>query len=160
MKENLLDALMYLFENYMNSDNHTIDPPANVLPEMVQAGFHLQDVDQALNWLSDLKYVMDQLKDKPQYSSVPAHRIFTAEEMVQLPQATRSYLFGLEQVGIINAEVRELIIDRAMALTNMEIDITDIKWITLMVLFNKPELKTKLEFMEDIILSDNIGTRH
>jgi Smg protein len=44
----------------------------------------------------------------------------------------------LENVRILSSTQRELVIDRLMALEADEIDIEQVKWVVLMVLFSQP----------------------
>ena len=50
----------------------------------------------------------------------------------------RGYILHLENIGILSAVQREIVIDRLMALEADEIDIEQVKWVVLMVLFSHP----------------------
>ena len=64
------------------------------------------------------------------------------------PREARGFLSFLEQHGILDAGQRELVVDRAMALDQDEIDLDDLKWVVLMVLFNQPGSEAAYAWME------------
>ena len=54
MKDNVLDLLIYLFENYMSADDEP-RPDRHVLKmELEKAGFAEPDIERALEWLDGL----------------------------------------------------------------------------------------------------------
>jgi Smg protein len=61
----------------------------------------------------------------------------------------------LEQHGVLDAHQRELVLDRAMALEQDELDLDDLKWVVLMVLFNQPGSEAALAWMETQIFGDD-----
>ena len=54
----------------------------------------------------------------------------------------------LEHNGILDGVQRELVVDRVMALDQEEIDLDDLKWVVLMVLFNQPGQEAAFAWME------------
>ncbi len=44
----------------------------------------------------------------------------------------------------LDADQRELVLDRAMALDQDELDLDDLKWVVLMVLFNQPAPRRRM----------------
>ena len=60
----------------------------------------------------------------------------------------------LEQNGILDAGQRELVLDRAMALDQEELDLDDLKWVVLMVLFNQPGSEAAYAWMETQMFLD------
>ena len=74
--------------------------------------------------------------------------------MLKLDLECRGFIYFLEQVGVLEPDNRELVIDRVMALDNEEVDLEQLKWIVLMVLFNKPGQEHSLAWMEDIVMDD------
>ena len=54
MKENVLDVLMYLFENYIDEDQIAEPDRANLESRLVEAGFGNTEVSKAFDWLESL----------------------------------------------------------------------------------------------------------
>jgi Smg protein len=152
MKENVLDVLMYLFQNYM-SDETDIDPDRESMETaLLEAGFPSQEVRRAFEWLDDL--AARQRTPVTVHSEESSFRIFIAQETARLDIECRGFLLFLEQSGILNSVTRELVIDRVMALGTDEIDLTQLKWIILMVLFNQPGQEEAYAWIEDLLFED------
>jgi Smg protein len=66
----------------------------------------------------------------------------------------------LEQAGLLSCDTRELVLDRVMALETDEIDLSQLKWIILMVLFNQPGQEEAYAWMEDLMFEDVAGYIH
>ncbi|NNF17480.1 MAG: DUF494 domain-containing protein [Gammaproteobacteria bacterium] len=157
MKESVLDVLMYLFETYIGEDIEP-EPDRNILRiELENAGFNNQVVSHALEWLDDLGEGDDDFDYAVLGNST---RIFNSREIRRLDVDCRGYIVYLEQIGILNATQRERVLDRIFALAERDIDIEDIKWVVLMVLFTQPGQEDAYARMEDLVFEEKIGSIH
>lgn len=159
MKENVLDVLMYLFENYMNEDIEFDVDEESLRVELQEAGFRHGEIVKAFEWLEGL---ID-LQDAPhEYASLNASsiRIYTSQEVEKLDVDCRSFLLFLEQSGVLDHGTRETVIDRVMALEADEIDLEQLKWVVLMVMFNQPGQEAAYAWMEDMVFDEVPGTLH
>jgi Smg protein len=157
MSETVLDVLMYLFETYSEQDfEQEPEPDQGVLrEELLQAGFGEPEVDHALDWLEGL----GARQDEP-FAAAPADRsvrLFNTFEMSRLDADCRGYILYLEQIGILTATQRELVIDRLVALGPGDIDVEQVKWVVLMVLFSQPGQEKAFARMEDLVFEENTG---
>ncbi|MEE9157328.1 MAG: DUF494 domain-containing protein [Gammaproteobacteria bacterium] len=159
MKETVLDVLMYLFENYIEDEIEFSPDEASLKLELKDAGFGDVQVDMAFDWLESLAVQKENLLTQ-KLSDTPSVRIFTDKEKERLDVECRGFLVFLEQVGVLDAHDRELVVDRVMALGADEIDLGQLKWVILMVLFNQPGQEAAFTWMEDIVLDDLGGTVH
>ncbi len=155
MKEDVLDVLMYLFEAYLDADPEPEPDRDTLRSELEGAGFGQSEIEHALQWLDGLSehgatLVTDHSPDR-------SIRIFHDDELDRLDTACRGYLIYLEQIGILSPAQRELAIDRIMALGS-EVDIEQIKWVVLMVLFTQ-EAATYTH-MEDLIFEEGTAIVH
>jgi Smg protein len=73
---------------------------------------------------------------------------------------SRGFLMFLEQMGILTPNNRELVIDRVLALDADDMDLEQLKWIVLMVLFNDPGQEAAYAWMEDLVFDNVAGTLH
>ena len=64
-------------------------------------------------------------------------------------------MIRLQQMGILNDSQRELVIDRLLNLDSYEINIEQIKWVVMIILFVQPEQKKAYNLMEELILSES-----
>jgi Smg protein len=156
MKENVLDVLMYLFQNYMEDDVDADPDRESIQGELLAAGFPAREIQQAFEWL-------DSLVDRqatPLVVNPRSCRIYIAPELDRLDVECRGFLLFLEQGGILDSETRELVIDRVMALEADDIGLHQLKWIILMVLFNQPGREEAYAWLEDLVFDDVPGYIH
>jgi len=158
MKENVLDVLMYLFETYVDTEEDP-EPDQNELRmELSRAGFGDLEIDRALHWLDALT---DQQQSLEHGKQTPhGTRIFNEFEHDRLDSACRGYITYLEQIGILSPPQRELLVDRLLALETPDIDVEQIKWVVLMVLFSQPGQELAYARMEDLVFEEGSGSIH
>ena len=158
MKENILDVLMYLFENYMNDEIDTYKDEDALRSELQQAGFHQRQISKAFDWLEGLTTLQDgEIAPTCQNISI---RVYTDKESERLDTEARGFLQFLENVGVLDHAARELVVDRIMALDEDEVDMEHLKWVVLMVLFNQPGREEAYAWMEDLVFDENAGNLH
>ena len=158
MKENILDVLMYLFENYMNDEIETDKDEEALRSELQQAGFHQRQISKAFDWLEGLTTLQDEeITPAQQNASI---RVYTDKEIERLNTEARGFLQFLENVGVLDHAARELVVDRIMALDEDEVDMEHLKWVVLMVLFNQPGREEAYAWMEDLVFDENAGNLH
>ena len=159
MKESVLEVLMYLFENYMDDDSFLHSDPEKLKVQLTNAGFMHTQIKKAFVWLEDLAQGQADENGFSDSTSLCA-RIFNDDEVVKLNLECRGFLYYLEQIGILDITSRELIIDRVMALESDEINLEQLKWVVLMVLFNQPGLEAAYTWVEHVVLEDFPGYIH
>jgi Smg protein len=158
MKEGVLDILIYLFENYMDDAEPYPRPDRTLLTEELEhAGFEGSDINRALQWLDSLRETPDSQSER---ATARAIRVFNGFEQLRLDTDCRGYLMHLEQIGILSAAQRELVIDRLMALDADDIDIEKVKWVVLMVLFSQPGQEQAYARMEDLVFEERTEAIH
>ena len=159
MKENVLDVLMYLFENYYMDDETDVGPDRELLHvELLEAGFPHSEINKAFDWLEELARHRETTLPAPQTGR--SIRLFTDRECERLDTECRGFLIFLEQMDILTPASRELVIDRIMALDTEEIDISELKWVILMVLFNEPGHEAAYAWIEDLVFENLTGSIH
>ncbi len=158
MKENILDVLMYLFENYMNDEIEFDTDEESLRTELEQAGFHKAEISKAFLWLEGLAGLQD--SNEQLVLNAESIRHYTAEESEKLDLDSRGFLMFLEQTGVLDHNTREMVIDRVMALESEEIDLEQLKWVVLMVLFNQPGREAAYAWMEDLVFEEMPGIIH
>ncbi|MGL4856565.1 DUF494 family protein, partial [Plesiomonas sp.] len=125
------------------------------------AGFHQDDINKALIWLEKLAELQE--SDIKPYLLAPAPntvRIYTQEEENKISLTCRGFLLFLEQIQVLDSDTREMVIDRVMEIESDELDLEDVKWVILMVLFNVPGHESAYEKMEELLFDANEGLQH
>ena len=158
MNETALDVLMYLFENFSEQDYDQSPSQVVLREELLQAGFGEPEVDRALDWLEELAASeAEPFTNKPARRSV---RVFSVRELARLDTECRGYMIYLEQIGILSPVQREVVLERLMALDTPDIDVDQVKWVVLMVLFSQPGQESAFSRMEDLVFEDDAGAVH
>lgn len=132
----MFDILVYLFESYIHAD--ACPEPDQLTRKLSAAGFEEEEISEALEWLSGLRRVARDIQPgiAPSVGSV---RIYAEDEHARLDARCRGFLSLLESAGVLGPAHRELIIERAMALTDFTITLNRLKVIVLMVLWQQEE---------------------
>ena len=159
MKETVLDVLMYLFDNYEDEDVKLTPDQDALRDQLIDAGFAEREVGKAFDWLEELATQKDNHYPSPD-TGASASRIYHSTELAKLDTECRGFLLFLEQAGVLDIQNRELVIDRVMALESEDIDLQQLKWVVLMVLFNQPGKEAVITWMEDIVMDDLNANMH
>ncbi|MDA1116907.1 MAG: DUF494 domain-containing protein [Proteobacteria bacterium] len=130
----MFDILVYLFENCRQAD--VSHDPERVARKLSAAGFEESDISATLRWLAGVVRA-------PQRSLAPlpergnAFRAFAPKELAKLDVECRGFLLYLEQSGILTPQMREHVIERALATADDALALEQLKLIVLMVLWNQ-----------------------
>lgn len=152
----MFEVLVFMFENYFA---HHAMPDADVMgQELSAAGFEQTDIDGAFDWYDEMKYRLTQpdIKYSHQYSGM---HVFSETELKKINTESIGFVMFLQQANVINDMERDLIVDRAMALKQQEITVEEMRWITMIALWNEGREKDYL-FVEDAFFNPRGLTIH
>ena len=129
----MYDILVYLFENChrtdLSQDNDLI------AKKLSAAGFEESDISEALSWLAGVLHA-----PRSRLASLPgpdrAVRAYAPKECAKLDADCRGFVMHLENIGVLDPTLRELVVDRAMAASGRTLCLDQLKLIVLMVLWN------------------------
>jgi Smg protein len=161
VKENVLDVLMYLFENYMDDGADVDFPPdqETLTSELAEAGFARGEITKAFSWLEALSQVRAGSVELVS-AGHGGVRHFSPVELKKLDTVCRGFLQQMESAGVIDVAARELVIDRVMALEVEEIALEQLKWVMWMVLFHHPGQEAAHSILEDLVFDERDGHLH
>ncbi|MGB6977145.1 MAG: DUF494 domain-containing protein [Gammaproteobacteria bacterium] len=151
--KSVLQVLGYLFQHYLIKGACLKVSEQEAVAELTQAGFTMDVIYQAFEWLSELS----ELQDNPQQFELPSgasFRMFNARESVLLDNECRNYLLFLERCRILEPVMREQVIDRLLYLDAEQITIQYVKMVTLIVLSLHANQKNALSAMEKLVLEE------
>jgi len=160
MKEGVIDVLMYIFSSYADQDENLPEDRDGIDADLRAAGFEPIEIEKAFDWLDGLAQVEG---DTGSAQSSISTRILAPEESTRLAYTAQGFLLFLEQSGVLTPKLREMVINRVMALeSDSEVDIEELKWIVMMVLFNSSEEQDENALMhyEDIVFADQPAVFH
>ncbi len=151
MNENLIDVLIYIYENYMDSEESVPVDQITLEEELLQAGFQQGEVTKAFNWLDELAWRQGSLVEYGAAAPNRSMRIFSDREKQKIDLEIQGLLLNLEHSGILDPMSRELVIERCMAIETEELSSDDVKWVVLLVLLNQPGQENAFALMEELV---------
>lgn len=141
----MYEVLVYVYENYWGGgacpDRHQLGR------RLSSAGFEREDIQHALAWLDGLHHAAqgihitpDQAPPATEHAALTAWpaspgslRLYSPHEMAHLGPQGIACLHFLESAGALPAELREVVIDRALAVPEPPLSLDDLKIIVMMV---------------------------
>ncbi|HXE21854.1 MAG TPA: DUF494 domain-containing protein [Rhodoferax sp.] len=132
----MFEVLAFVYENYWRGD---------ACPELTQlgrklsiAGFEQDEIAQALLWLDGLNRAAQDVRMDPaapvaQPQAGTSLRVYSAAEQDHLGAQCLGFVSFLETSGVLPAPMREIVLDRAMAVPGGPVALDDLKIIVLMV---------------------------
>jgi Smg protein len=130
----MFDVLVFLFENYYQSESY---PDQDTLTRKLHAaGFENEDIHDALDWLNGLTHERENTFPES-LDSTSSVRLYARDEQGKISSESRGFLFFLESAHVLTPLLRELIIERAMALETDFVGLEAMKVIVLMVLWTR-----------------------
>ena len=124
----MFDVLVYLYETYWRPD--ACPDHAQLTRKLTAVGFENDEIQEALNWLQGLAAAGEAVHAE---QSPHALRVYSAAEVEHLGEASIGFISFLESAGVLPPPMREMVIDRAMAVGGGPMRIDDLKIIVLMV---------------------------
>ena len=149
----MFDVLVYLYETYYRPD---ACPDSEALVKKLSAvGFEEEEISKALGWLTDLAETTNEFSDSyPQQTAFSfGIRIYAQQEMDVLGTEAIGFLQFLESAKVINPIQREIIIERALAISDSQVSLDKLKVIVLMVMWSQGKEPDGLIF--DELFSDD-----
>jgi Smg protein len=137
----MYDVLVYLFENCQQAE--LAYDRERVAKKLSAAGFEDSDISEALHWLAGVLRAPHAVRE-PLPDARTSFRAYAPRELAKLDAACRGFILTLEQSGILNADVRELVIDRALAASGDALSLDQLKLVVLMVLWNQQTPTSRL----------------
>jgi Smg protein len=137
----MYEILAYLFEHCRQTE--LAEDSELVAKKLSAAGFEDTDISEALSWLAGvLRVPHHNLAPIP--DSCNSFRAYAPKELAKLDAESRGFLLTLEQSGILSPQMREHVIERALAATGSALSLEQLKLIVLMVLWNRQTPTSRL----------------
>ncbi len=161
MKQNVVDVLMYLFENIIAGDNTAYPEQEHeyMFDQLEDMGFPQHEILLAFDWLEALAEIHNNQQNNAAYElavHTDSVRIYSQLERILLDQECISFLMHMEQNQIISATSREIILDRVTAL-DVELELEQLKWIVMIVLYSQPGEETAYAWMENMVFDSDFS---
>lgn len=125
MKENILDVLLYLFENLMIDEPESDQDRDSLQSSLLEVGFTPQEIRKAFDWLDELAELRPACEPQTLDAGGPI-RVLAPQEREKLDPEAQGFLMFLEQQGVLSPAQRELVLDRVIALDVGEVDVEEL----------------------------------
>ena len=152
----MFEVLVFVYENYWRGDSC---PELPQLERKLSAhGFEADEIHQALLWLDGLNLaaqgttVPEQPGAQSTLASPDSLRIYSSAEQSHLGAECLGFITFLESAGVLPAAMREIVVDRAMAVPEGPVPLDALKIIVLMVYWrfgHEPDALILDELCED-----------
>jgi Smg protein len=143
----MYDILVYLFENCQQYE--LSNEKDQVAKKLSAAGFDDSDISEALSWLAGVARAPHR-SFAPLPDSGAAFRAYAPKEVAKLDAECRGLLIYFEQSGILTPQMREHVIERALAANGDGLTLEQLKLVVLMVLWNQQTPSSRL-VAEDLL---------
>ena len=146
----MFDILVYLYETYYRPD--ACPAPEALARKLSAVGFDDVEISEALDWLTDLTAMAG-----AEHSDVVAStgtRFYVDQELDVLGSGAVGFIQFLESAKVLSALQREIVIERALALSESPVGLGKLKIIVLMLLWSQGKEPDALMF-DDLFSSDD-----
>jgi Smg protein len=137
----MYDILVYLFENCQQAE--LAYDRERVAKKLSAAGFEDSDISEALHWLAGVLRAPHAVRE-PLPDARSTFRAYAPRELAKLDAQCRGFLLTLEHSGILSADTRELVLERALAASGDTLSLEQLKLVVLMVLWNQQTPTSRL----------------
>jgi Smg protein len=137
----MYDILVFLFENCQQAE--LAYDRERVAKKLSAAGFEDSDISEALHWLAGMVAAPHAVRE-PLPDTRNSFRAYAPRELAKLDAECRGFLLTLEHSGILSAETRELVMERALAASGDTLSLEQLKLVVLMVLWNQQTPTSRL----------------
>lgn len=130
----MFDVLVYLYETYWRPD--ACPDHAQLTRKLSAVGFESDEIQEALSWLDGLAVAAESHHGE---QGALSQRVYSVDELDHLGEPSVGFVSFLESAGVLPPPMREMVIDRAMAIPGAPMDLEDLKIIVLMVFWSLGE---------------------
>ncbi len=151
MKPNVLDMLIDFFADFDQAEPLPFD--AYTLEKLEKMGFNQEMIEDAYAWFHESQD--DEYMEEVNEPSSLAVRIYTPQETAVLSTTCRSLLLKLEQAGVLTMTTREIIINQMLQLDIAQMDIEQLKWLSIIALSDHLDDATITRLLDYLLLQED-----
>ncbi|KIH76289.1 Smg protein [Geoalkalibacter ferrihydriticus] len=150
MRDRVL-AIVSIITQFILEENDLLTNENEIVQELLDIGFEVDEIDAAFSWMEN--QTLEPLEPSLPSLGVTSQRVFTLRESLMLSLEARGFLVRLRSLGIVDDNVEEEIIERAMSTGEDEVGLKEIKHIAILALFSRAQQQWRKEV--DCILDDD-----
>ncbi|WP_305044136.1 DUF494 family protein [Geoalkalibacter sp.] len=150
MRDRVL-AIVSIITQFIMEQNDLLDSEDQVVQELLDIGYGIDEIDEAFSWMEN--QTLETAAPALPCLGTSSQRIFTPRENLVLSREARGFLVRLRTLGILDNQLEEEIIERAMHDAEEEVGLGEIKHIAVLSLFSRAQHQWRKEV--DCILDDD-----
>jgi len=151
LRERVLAIVSFIAQYFL--DDQDLITESDLVEELLSVGFEAEEIDAAFCWMESQTIASSSCTDVALGSPPVSHRVFSAEENRALSSEARGFLARLRGMGILDAEIQEEVISKALQLAEDEVSLKEIKTITVLAMFANSHNEWRREY--DCLLEDD-----
>jgi len=149
LRERVLTIVSIIAQYVM--DDRDFLTEGDLVEQLLEEGFEAEEIDAAFSWMESLSMQCRSAATGRELTQ-PTYRIFTPEEGQVFTRDAMGFLIRLRTLGILDNDLQEEIIDKALRMSEEEVTLKEIKALTALTLFTRSQDDWHREvdcFMED-----------
>lgn len=151
MRERVLAIVSFIAQYFL--DDRDMITESDIVEELLAVGFEADEIDAAFCWMESQALSMPVATETTLGEPPLSHRVFSTEENRLLSAEARGFLTRLRGMGILDAEVQEEVISRALQVAEDEVSLKEIKTITVLAMFANSHNEWRREY--DCLLEED-----
>lgn len=133
MQERIIEIIVYLLEEFQDTPQEEYD---DLSEQLMARGYTESEINLAFSWIFNHLQKPDTLEDQEVHYQENSIRVLHDLEKLIIHPDGYGYLLQLHQLGILNANDMEEVIERALSMGSSNITLDEIKGIANMLIFN------------------------
>jgi Smg protein len=151
VRERVLAIVSFIAQYFL--DDRDILTESDLVEELLSSGFEAEEIDAAFSWMENQTLCAPTSSETSLVAPTLSHRVFSSEENRALSSEARGFLVRLRAMGILDDEVHEDVIEKALQMSEDEVTLKEIKTITVLAMFANSQHEWRREF--DCLLEDD-----
>jgi Smg protein len=151
LRERVLAIVSFIAQYFL--DDRDLMTESDLVEELLSVGFESEEIDAAFCWMESQAICAPVGSETSLSPPAQSHRVFSSEENRALSSEARGFLTRLRTMGILNNEIHEEVIEKALLMAEDEVTLKEIKTITVLAMFANSQNEWRREF--DCLLEDD-----
>ena len=151
MRERVLAIVSFIAQYFL--DDRDVMTEHDLVEELLSVGFEAEEIDAAFVWMESQALCAPAGSETSLNPPTLSHRVFSTEESRTLSSEARGFLTRLRTMGILDNEIQEEVIEKALQMADDEVTLKEIKTITVLTMFANSQNEWRREF--DCLLEDD-----
>lgn len=126
---------------------------SDLVEELLSVGFEAEEIDAAFSWMENQTLSAPANGETSLSTPALSTRVYSPEETRAISMEARGFLTRLRTMGILDDDIQEEVIDKAMQMAEDEVTLKEIKTVTVLAMFANSQNEWRREF--DCLLEDD-----